>query len=152
MSGYGVSFKKVCDGVSDSQMRQVRFLLDELYEMDLSAGDWREVYINLLQHLPRLHDRWQVLATIYRAVELRSDFITANRVVGKILKNFDVLFEKLPGRPSYYIPSQAGRWLFESLVNPLERAEIQAEAEKHISTVQQLSLMSFLSSSKGVRI
>ena len=147
---YGVQVKKVYDGLRDSKMR-ARILLDELYEIDeLSARDWKEVYLTLLEHLTELRERWQVLAVIYRAIELRSDFIIANRVVGKFLKNFDVLFEKLPGRPAYFIPSEYGRWLFESLINPFERAEVKEVEKRQVATVQQLSLISFLRTPKGV--
>ena len=130
-------------------IENINSLLCRLQTEGLSAGDWGAVYSNLLEHLTELHERWQVLATIYRAIELRSDFITANRIVGKFLKNFEVLFEKLPGRPSYFILSEQGRRLFESLINS-ERAE---EVEKRqVATVQQLSLISFLSNTpKGVR-
>jgi len=130
---------------------EVRHLLDELYELDeLSAEDWREIYIALLKRLPNLHDRWQVLAVIYRVIELRSNFITANAIVAKLLKNFNLLFEKLPGKPAYFVPSSAGRWLFESLINPLDKAEVQAEAERYITATQQLSLVHFLAH-RGVR-
>lgn len=134
---------------------EARLLLDELYELDdLSAEDWKEVYEHLVRKLTELHDPYEVLAVIYKAIEVRSDFIIANRVVGKFMQHFYLIFEKLPGRPrAYFIPSAAGRWLFESLVNPLERQEVKARVEKHLAAVQQLSLMSFINSpGRGVRV
>ena len=133
-------------------IENINSLLCRLQTEGLSTGDWGAVYSNLLEHLTELHERWQVLATIYRAIELRSDFITANRVVGKFLKNFNLLFEKLPGRPAYFIPSECGRWLFESLINPFERAGVKEVEKRQVATVQQLSLISFLRNTpKGVR-
>ena len=129
-------------------------LLDELYEIDeLSAQDWKEIYMALLKRLTELHDPYEVLAVIYRAVSLRSDYTAASKVIGKFLRNFYVLFEKLPGSPVYFIPSEHGRQLFESLINPLERAEVKEVEKRQVATVQQLSLISFLSNTpKGVRV
>lgn len=143
--------KKVCADLRDSQPIEIRFLLDEFNELDLSPQDWKEVYTALLKRLTELHDPWQVLAVIYRAIEVRSNFIIAHRVVGKFLSNFYLIFEKLPGHPAYFIPSQHGRRLFESLVNPLERAEVQGEAERQVAVVRQLALTNFISG-KGVRV
>jgi len=153
MSGYGVSFKKVCDGLSDSKIdAAVRDLLVEFEAFELNPADWCEVYSALLRKLTELRERYEVLAVIYRAVSLRSDYITAGRVVGKVLKNFNLLFEKLPGKPAYFVPTPAGMWLFENLIEPEKREEVRAEAERQTSVVQQLSLISFLQNTpKGVR-
>ena len=135
------------------QQEQIRFLLDELNELDLSSQDWKEIYVALLERLAELHDPYEVLAVIYRAVSLRSDYTVASKVIGKFLRNFYLIFEKLPGRVSYFIPSAAGRLLFESLINPLERQEVRVKVEEHIAVVQQLSLISFMTTSRrGVRV
>ncbi len=132
---------------------EARLLLDEFYEVgDLSPDDWKEIYTALLKKLTELHDPWQVLAVIYRAIELRSDFITANRIIGKLAKHFYLLFERLPGHRPYYVPSEVGRKVFEALISPFERAEVQAEAEVQIAAARQLSLTSFMTTSRrGVR-
>ena len=143
---------------------EVRFLVDELLELDdLSAPDWKEIHEYLLHKLPQLHSYSEVLATIYRAVELRSDFITANRVAGKFARRIRLLFRKtemarLSGDRNleaneYYVPTFWGIWLFEQLINPFDRAEIEAKTAKRLAELGQLSLTSFLGTSRrGVRI
>ena len=136
--------------MTDNVPKEARLLLDELYEVeDINAEGWKEVYEHLTRKLTELHDPYEVLAVIYRAISLRSDYAVASKVVGKFLRNFYLIFEKLPGRVSYFVPSPTGMWLFESLVNPLERQEVRAKVEEHIAVVQQLSLISFL---KRVRV
>jgi len=143
---------------------EVRFLLDELYELDdLSAQDWKEVYEFILRKLPELRSYPQVLAAIYRAIELRSDFITANRITGKFSRLIRLLFRKtemakLSGdkeleKKEYYVPTLYGIWLFEHLISPFDRAEVRAKVEERLAAVRQLSLMSFLRNARqGVRV
>ena len=152
MIGYGVRVKKLYDGSKNVRMADtVRYLVQEFKNFDLNPADWREVYLALLRHLTTLNERYKLLAVIYRAVSLRSDYTTASKVVYKMLKNFDILFEKLPGRPSYFIPTPAGMWLFEQLIEPEKRAEVHEAARIQSTVVQQLSLMSYLARFKGVR-
>lgn len=140
------------DGVNVRVPQEVRDLRKDLSHIgELDARAWKEVYEALLKRLTELHDPWQVLAVIYRQVELRSDFITAARLVGKFTRHFSLLFEKLPGHPSYFIPSAAGRWLFESLISSREEAEVKARAERQIAAVRQLALTAFLPGRRGVR-
>jgi len=130
--------------------KKIHYLLNELCEMGLDPEDWKEIYISLVKQLTELHDPHSVLAVLYRAVELRSDSVTAGKVVGKFLKHFDDLFERLPGEPGYFIPSSTGRWLFEGLVKNLDRGEVPRDAGGHIAVTRQLALTVFFSN-KGVR-
>jgi len=152
MRKYGVSFKKVC-GLSDSEIEgAVRDLLKEFEALELSPADWREVYLEFLKKLPELNERYKVLAAIYRAVSLRSDYILAGRVVGKVLKNFNILFQRLLGEPAFFIPTPEGMWLFEHLIEPGEREEAHREAMTQSTIVQQLSLLAYFEKfPRGVR-
>jgi len=153
MRGYVVQVKKFYDGSKKTMTADaVSSLLKEFEAFELSPADWREVYSALLRKLTELRERYEVLAVIYRAVSLRSDYITAGKVVGKVLRNFNLLFEKLPGKPAYFVPTEAGMWLFENLIEPEKREKVRSESKRQVAIVQQLSLMSFISRSEGVRI
>nr|WP_013087989.1 hypothetical protein [Thermococcus nautili]ADF80206.1 tn2-11p [Thermococcus nautili] len=134
--------------------RDIYTLLEELRALDvLNAKNWKEIYLALLRNLTELNERWKLLALIYRIVVFHSDPSTASTVVGKFLKNFDILFEKLPGHRAYFAPTQVGMWLFENLIKQGGQGEIEFRAERQTSVVQQLSLMSFLQNTpKGVKV
>lgn len=152
MREYGTQVKKVYDAPKNIEISiAVSSLLREFKALGLTPEDWHEVYFTLLRKLTELNERYKLLSVVYRTVSLRSDYTTAGKVVYKVLKNFDTLFEKLPGCPSYFIPTPVGMWLFEQLINPSKREEVRSDAGVQRTIVQQLSLMSCLSKFKGVR-
>lgn len=140
------------DNAKHIKKLSLRFLLDELLVLDeLGPSDWEAIYRGYLKRMTKLRHKYAVLAYFFRAVELRSDYITANKVFAKLFRHFDELFERLPGKQPYYIPSAAGRELFLALINPLDREEVEEETERAVALVRQLSLSEFLEN-RGVRV
>lgn len=108
------------DNLEKEKDREVRFLLDELLETDVKPDDWRELFISLIKHLGDFKNKWDVLRHIYKFLIVRYDYTATSKVVWKIAKRFNLLFEKSEVYDGLDF-SYRGLELFSKLMNPLDK-------------------------------